>query len=196
MRRLAVSLWTGQLLAALAMLIAAAVSVESILVTGPLLSIVGLLLGSVTQPLRSWWTLLFALSAPLIAALISLVIAVFNLGPGLAQNPVVALMSIYLLFALPAAVVPFRIIRRWDVQSSVSRPTWQFSVKTLLLIMTGVCLLAAIGRLLIAASMDDEMLVFGGFTLGIIALCALLIGRFVAFRSVEECAPRPPDEFF
>jgi hypothetical protein len=122
-------------------------------------------------------------------------IAVFNLSPGQAHAPVVALLSTYLLFALPAAVVPFRLIRRWEPPTAAQPPCWQFSVKTLLLVTTAICIFIALCRFLIAVSVDDEIVFFGGFTLCVIALCSVLIWLFVAGAGLVPAATQPPDEF-
>jgi hypothetical protein len=178
----AIILWGGELVAALALLIGAAIHIESILVLGPLLAIIGLMLGLLTPRLQSWPALVFASSGPIVTAIVALMIAVFELQPPEAQTPVVAVLFGYLLFMLPLA--GFTLIKIYRCESTTFNlaPSWQFSLKTLLIVMTGVCLVAASANLLADAMYLGDRTVFGGYAMVAFALSAAVVWRFIAMR--------------
>ena len=184
MKTIAIGLWAAQVLTAVAMSIAVWVDVESIVFTGPVLSVVGIALAIFTQRLRSWATLLFSLSGPLICALGAFLIAVFHLGPPEAQAPIAGLMTIYLLTAIPAAVIALREILDWDVDSSrQDRWVWRYSMKSLLVVMTGACVLVAVGQWVAGVPLLDFPIVFGAFACATIALSGAVVWRWRAKRA-------------
>ncbi len=123
MKNFAIGLWVVQTLAAIAMLIAASIIIESILTTGPVLAIVGLLLALFTRRLQSWPSLAFALSGPLVTAFISFLIAVFELDPAEAFTPTLTILTAYLLVISPFAVLSWLRILHWEtVGTTPARP--------------------------------------------------------------------------
>src|SRR5687768_16102445 len=112
------------------MLIVAAIETESILITGPILATMGLLLALFTQPLQSWSTLLFALSAPLVGVLIAIMIAAFEMGPDEGHRPTLFILLAYIIASSPLALITLRRLRHWEVSTTVSAPVAQFSMKT------------------------------------------------------------------
>ena len=65
-KRWALGLWLAQIAMIAAAMIAAAIKLETIVGTGPRLSVIGLALARATRPLRSWAAQLFALSGPMV----------------------------------------------------------------------------------------------------------------------------------
>jgi hypothetical protein len=194
-KTLAIILWAGKLVASLALLVGAAIQIESILVLGPLLAIIGLMLGLVSLRLESWPALVFALSGPSVTAIVALMIAVFEFGPPEAQTPVVAVLSVYLLFLLPLAGFTLIKIRRWKSTSADLAAPWQFSLKTLLIGMTGVCLFAASAKLLADAMYLGDHTIFGGYAIVVFALSAAVVWRFSAtHKPAPEPEPNAGDE--
>jgi hypothetical protein len=109
-------------LAVIAVLVAAvAIGIESILVTGPLLAIIGLVLAVLSMRLQSWSTFAFAVSAPFVAALIALMIALCGMGPREAEEPVLVVMSAYFFLVLPVAIFALTAISRWHIAPPTSR---------------------------------------------------------------------------
>jgi hypothetical protein len=180
-RKLTIGFWAAQALAALVMLTAAAIDVESILWTGPILSIIGLLHAVVTRPLISWATLFVGLSGPLVCALIAVCIAVFNWSPDEAESPIIAIMSLYLFIFFPVTAITLGPGIKWRLKDAPLAPVWQFSLKSMLFAMTAICLVIAAARLVSNAFRDDDV-VFNGFALVVVTLCALVVWRFVAYR--------------
>jgi hypothetical protein len=182
MKNFAISLWLAQVLAAIAMLIAVIVDIEYILVTGPILAAIGLLLALAMTSIQSWSTLTFALSAPFVAAFISLLIAVFELGPTEARTPAIVVLISYLILIWPIAFMSFLRIVRWrTVANRANRPIVQFSLKTLLIVMTATCLLIAAGKLLFDTMPADETYMFGGFTLLVFVLSGGVVWKCLAY---------------
>jgi len=181
----AIALWLGEVLAAIIMLVLASLHIQTILFTGPILTVTGLLLAFVTRPLRSWTALGFALSGPLVSGFLSLSIAVFNLGPAESYSLVVSTLTAYALLMLPAAVASIRQIVRWETLVwGISPPLFQFSLKSLLMLMTLICVLIAAVKILLTAIGRDESIFFGGFTLVVFVLCGVAVRLFVGFRFV------------
>jgi hypothetical protein len=171
-----------QVLAVFVMLIAAVIEIESILWAGPTLTVVGLLRAAVTRPLVSLVTLFDSLSAPFVCALIALLIAAFDWGPGDADVPVAVILTVYLLFFLPITFATVGSHFSWQPKSASHAPaTWQFSLKSMLFAMTAICLIIALGRLLTEGFRNDDI-IFGGYALVVLTLCGLVIWRFIAYR--------------
>jgi hypothetical protein len=181
-KKLAVVLCAVQLLAAVGALCGAIIQLETIVGTGPALTIVGLLLAVVTQRFNSWFLMLFALSAPLVCALGALLIAAFHWSPTAARSPIIALLTMYALPVIPASVIASFAILRGNGNIVSARPvaqtTWQFSLKSLLLTMTAVCVFAALGQYVVRMAMPDFPIVFGTFAFVSIALSAVILWRF------------------
>jgi GNAT superfamily N-acetyltransferase len=157
-QRWAIILWAAQVLAAIAAPLAGLVDIESILVTGPLLSVVGLALAMVARPARSWNVLLYALSAPAVIFGCFQAIVAFRWGPTMATLPLMVVLILYLVLTVPLAVRSLVALRRWE---SPPRPRWrfrgQFSLRTMLIVMTVACVAMAIVSILFShARIDDD----------------------------------------
>jgi hypothetical protein len=184
-KQLAIALCVIQILAAIAMLIAAIVEIETILFVGPILSVIGLLHGFITRGFRSWSTLLFALSAPLVCGLIAMLIAACRWNPTEAHDPVVTITSVYLIFTAPLAALVLRRTRRLDtLPLSLTPAPWQFSLRSLLVLMTVVCILMVAGKILIDAMLQGDRLIFSGFALLVVALSGVVLWLFIAHQKI------------
>jgi hypothetical protein len=181
-KNFAIGLWLAQVLAAIAMLIAVLVDIEYILATGPILAAIGLLLSLATASIQSWSALTFALSGPFVAAFISLLIAVFELGPDEARTPAIVVLITYLALIWPIAFMSCLRIFRWrTIATGPNRPVVRFSMKTLLIVMTATCLLIVACKLLFDVIPSDEAYLFGGFTLIVLVLCSIVVWRCLAY---------------
>lgn len=183
MKHVAIGLWAAQLLAAACLLIGALIHIESILVTGPILTLVGLMLAIVTRGMHSWIILSFAVSAPLVCAFIATLIAVFDMPPDTARLPVLVLFSVYVLAQAIGAAPTIVQLLRWQQLAGTQPVPFRFSLKTLLIAMTAICLLVVLGRMLFSKfgllGPPAETYIFGGF-----ALVAVLGSGFVVLRTV------------
>jgi hypothetical protein len=186
-RKFAIALWVAQVLAAVVMFMAAAIKIESIVGTGPALSIIGLLLAIVTRRLNSWESMAFGVSGPLVCAVGAMLIAINHWGPGKAARPISMLLAAYLLAATPLAFLSLRAIRRWQVfVLPGQRRAWQFSMKALMIWMTVVCVLVTAGQY-VAQRLDENSLrgeayFFGGFAAAAFVLSGAILWRFLAKR--------------
>ena len=186
MKKFATSLWIAQVLAAITMLIAAGVETESIVATGPTLTVIGLLLGLSTRALQSKSALAFALSGPLVCAFIALLIAVFRWGPRQGHTPTLIVLITYVILIAPLAIISWREIWRWNTMAKEG-PThaFQFRLKTLLITMTATCILIAAAKFL-ADYVRGERLGFGSFTLIVLVLNGLVMWRYLAYPSARR----------
>jgi hypothetical protein len=188
-RKVALGLWTAQVLVAIGMLVAACVEIETIVGTGPVLTVTGLALAIVTRRLNSWEPIAFGLSGPLICALTATLTAVYRWGPHDAERPVPVLFSAYLVAASPLAFLAFRAILRWQpLVWSHEKRVWQFSLRSLLVWMTVICVLVAAGQYVVLENADApsrphrEGLVFALFAASAMLLSATILWRFLAKR--------------
>ena len=187
MKNLAIGLWITQVLAAIAMLIAAGVAIQSILATGPALTVIGLLLGLTTRALRSRSALGFALSGPLVCALISFLIAAFRWGPGEAHAPTVVILTTYLILISPLAFFSRQRIWRWEtIVSGRPATAFQFRLKTLFIAMTATCIVIAAAKFLADYARPGEDLGFGSFTFIVLVLSGLVVWRYLAYPSARR----------
>jgi uncharacterized membrane protein len=190
-RKLAIALWTAQVLAAVVMFVAAVIEIESIMGTGPALSIIGLMLAAVTWRLNSWEPMAFGVSGPLVCAVGALLIAVNHWNPDKAAGPIPMLFAAYLLAATPLAYLSLRAIWRWQmIMLPQQRRTWQFSMKALMIWMTAVCVLAALGPF-VARRLDENPLqgegyIFVTFATGAIILSGAVLWRYFAKRRSSD----------
>jgi hypothetical protein len=179
----AIVLLAMQCVAAIAAWVAARFTVESIVVTGPLLTIIGLALAVAVRRIDVWMPLLFGLSAPVLSALGALIIAVFHLGPDAAQRPILAILSVYLICLVPVAMVVFYQILQWPVYPFVGAPrAWRYSLKALLVLMTAVCVLTALLAGIAKSISRDFPLAFGAFGSVTIVLVGLVARQFYVCR--------------
>ncbi|HEY3392225.1 MAG TPA: hypothetical protein VGK58_05940 [Lacipirellulaceae bacterium] len=178
---IAICVWYAQVLAILAMLaMVIFFDIETIVATGPTLTVIGLALALVTRPLVNLHVLLFGISAPLICALGALIIAFFELDPGEAYAPILTILSLYALLILPLALLARRTIREWSV---TSRPRWvlRYNMKSLFAAMTGVCVAATILSYLANVALGFPI-VFGAFGVIAAALPFVIAWRFRSDR--------------
>src|SRR3954447_18863230 len=181
-RSLAIALFALQLLTAVIAWIVAWHNVESIIVTGPLLALLGLALAVAVRPLCAWAPLLFALSAPAVAAVGAFVIAIFHLGPDAAYAPIVILLGTYIFLIIAAAPAVFGKLQRWSsTVSMVKTRAWQFSLKSLLVAMTVIALSTAL-LTAIMRSLADFPIAFGAFGSIAITIACLVAWRFYSYR--------------
>jgi hypothetical protein len=170
-RNWAVALLVAQDLAALAALGAAYVAVQSVTVTGPILVAVGIALSIVSSPWMSWHAVSFSLSAPIVAAIGALVIAVFRLMPDQAHGPIVAILGIYLLLIGPFSV--------WLYQNVLRHVPPQYNLKSLLGLMTAVAVFAGVSS---GLALADFQIVFSLFGVAAIAAAAFIAWRYFVAR--------------
>jgi hypothetical protein len=179
----AIGLWTAQVLATVTAVAACAAEIHSILFTGPALTLAGLALAVVARPLCSWSVLGYSLSAPLISAIGAVSIAMFRWGPDEAEDPILAILFLYAFVAIPAALIVFPQLLNWSI---LPRPgatfPWQFSLKSLLLITTSVCVVVTALRFVFATSTLADYLVFSLFVVVTMSLVAYCVFIFVAGR--------------
>jgi hypothetical protein len=188
MRRIPILLWGVQFAAIAIALIAALAAFESIVVAGPALSAAGLLLGSVTSRYGNRPILIYALSAPLVCSLCALLIAANSWGPSEAARPITTIIVAYTVVSAPCAIVALKQIHRTpDVK--YHRKPWQFSLKSMLMATTAVCVLIGMGQLMVAylpdypwRIFDSYWFGFGGFAFLSLALSAWVWRRYDAAR--------------
>jgi hypothetical protein len=176
-------IWFAQFLTSFAAAFLANWNLRSILYTGPVLSLLGVLFASATCSRRSWSCLILGLSAPSICALCALLIAAFRLGPQWETGwPIAVILVIYSIAISPLAVVVLLGLRRTSPDKEVA-PPWRFSMKTLLGITTVVCLLSMPLRFaveLVELRADSALFIL--FAIFIVALSALVAWRFAVRR--------------
>jgi hypothetical protein len=183
----AIGLWAVQVLVTIVAVIACAVDVESVVGTLPALSTAGIALALLTRPLGSWKVIVFSLSSPLISALCATLIAGFPLSPRDAQVPITTTLFFYALYSIPAAIVVVPDIVRWSVAPyALARLPRQFSLKSLLILTTGLCIaLPALG-FVFRNSTHPDYLMFALFTLVTIGLVALAATILIIDRSRQR----------
>jgi hypothetical protein len=186
-RKLALAFWAAQVLALITALIAALIGVESIVGTGPALSVIGLLLAAVTQRLGSWALIAFGLSGPLFCALCAALIAYFRWGPHEAERPIAILLGAYALAALPMAALALRAIMKCQaITLPQQRRVWQYGMKSLLVLMTAVCVLTAVTQFVARSQAGgmprDEWIMFVSFAFVAVVRSGAVLGRFLMKR--------------
>jgi hypothetical protein len=180
-QRFAIGLWYAQVVAIVAMLaMVVFFDVETIVVTGPTLTLIGVALALVARPLVSWTVLLFSLSAPWICALGAFLIAFFELSPDDAYAPILTIILFYALLISPIAILARRTIRAW---SAMTRTRWalRYNMKSLFVLMTGVCVAAAVLSYLANVALGFPV-VFGTFGIIAASIPFLIAWRFRADR--------------
>jgi hypothetical protein len=183
-------------MAAVTMFIAAMIDVESILFMGPVLTVAGLVLAVVTRPLLSWPMLCVGLSGPLVCALIAYLIVIGNWGTIEAYVPTAVITGLYAMCFFPATAVALAsALKRQATCTTSTRPASRYSLKSLLYVMTSICILLVVGRL-VAEVIHDEGVIFGGYALVVVALCGLVLWRFIAYRQriTIPATSSPPSE--
>ena len=164
-------------------------NVESIVCGFPVLVGLGIVVIALAMRRSSWLLLNYGISSFWIVGGLSLLIAVFDLSPGQAQ-PVVpvfltlyALSLIYYAFALNPGMheVPTSVVQERPIR---------FSMKSILIVTSVVCVMAALGRLI---AWNSEMWIFGSGGFALMGISGVLLYRFALrmkqFRMEEEEPP-------
>jgi len=175
--------WVVQLIATVGMLLAAFIEIEWIMAAGPLLSISGLLMAISARRCQSVVVLSYGLSGPMMCALCATLIAVNSWGPEESRLPIGAIIIVYAILAVPLAIVAFLRIRRPPGESTGSPPrVWQFSLRSMLVLMTVVCVLIVVAQFFIRNVSRDESYLFGSYALAWFVLSAIVAWRFFAMN--------------
>jgi hypothetical protein len=181
-QKCAIILLATQLVMACIAWLAAWYLLESIVATGPILTVIGFAFAMAVRPLNLWVPLLVGLSAPVVCALGAFSIAVFHLGPQEARLPILIILATYLLVALPAAAIAAAQVLQWPNHLS-SRPksTWRYSMKSLLGMMTVVAVLTVLATA-VFRSIPDFPIVFGAYSFATTLLACIVLWRFLLQR--------------
>jgi hypothetical protein len=113
-------------------LAAALLEIETIVVSGPLLSASGAIIAGLAAPRGLWRNLFYGLSVPMISLMSFLLIQVFDWGPHAARLPIGILLSLFALASLPFGV---QALREVDPRVAQLPRPFQFRILTLLLVM-------------------------------------------------------------
>jgi hypothetical protein len=187
---IATGVWAVQLLATVGMLIAAFIEIEWIMVTGPLLSVAGLLMATFARRLQSAAVLCYGLSGPLVCALCAALIAINRWGPVESWLSIGVIIVAYAVLSAPLAFVSIRQIRRPQAESAIGQHrAWQFSLRTMLILVTSVCVSIAVARFFFQNVSPGEHVMFGSYALVCSLLSAGIAWRFVAARSAIAVSP-------
>jgi hypothetical protein len=182
-RRAAVALWSAQVLATVVGVAACAAEIETILFTGPALALIGLNLALVTRPLRSWRVIVYSLSAPIMSAFCATLIAVFRWGPNEAEDPILVIFFIYAFVSIPIALIVFPVIFQWSTMLLSWPPfPWQYSLKSLLLVTSALCVVIAALRFLLIHITGNDGIIFSAYVLVTMGLVGILLLMFAAGR--------------
>lgn len=178
--RIATALWIAQLLATLVMVTAVLYEIESILFTCPLLTLVGLALAAIGCRLDSSGLLIYGVSAPLVCAAGAGSIAVNQWGPSEARAPITLIAIVYSFLCAPMAAWSFSQIRRMKREGPRSQSLrWQFGLKSVLLLMTVICVSIVGGKFFFRYVSDGTTFFFGGYAIACIAFSLWPIRRFM-----------------
>ena len=182
-RLAAIVLWILQVLTMTLMLPLAVWQLETILGSGLVLTVIGLLLAVVAAPLRSWAVLSFALSAPLICMVGARSIAHFQWNPSEASRPIPIILGVLSILTLPLAVMAhIRILNSHTAHwLRISFP-WRYSLKSLLIITTVTCLIVAGVRAILVSAGSEDYFGFDLFNLAAATLTAGTVYLFIAHR--------------
>jgi hypothetical protein len=188
-QRTAKALLSAQLLAAMGAWIANTIETETIVGSGPLLTIVGLAMAITTRPWYSWAALFVGLSAPAVCALGAFMIAVFQLGPSEANYPVTALLSIYLLCLVPSATAVFKGVLSQPPNPAIPSPSgWRYSLRTLLVLMTLVAILTVVISSIFELLIRDFPINFALFGIAAILSSVAVAWRFAKLVGAKKLA--------
>jgi hypothetical protein len=182
-QKLALVAWAAYVLATIVAVAACAAEVESIVVTFPVLAINGLALVLLARPLYSWPLLAFGIAGPLVSVISAGLIIMFQWRPGQASGPVLAILCIYASLAFPAALFALRELLNW---SDAPAPWWpvsmQFSLKSLLVLTTALCVVVPLVRFVIVNRSHSDFIIFGLFILITISFVGVAIYVFLYDR--------------
>ena len=115
-------------------------------------------------------------------------IAAFHWNPNEARSPIVALLTVYALPIIPASVVASFMVWRGNIDSSLpgAHVEWRFSLRSLLLTMTAVCVFAGLGQYVVRMAVPDFPIVFGTYAFVSVALSGVIVWRFKRNRRAER----------
>ena len=119
-----------QIVGILAAAIASVIEIESIMVSGPLVSLVGLLIASVSFRRNDGVGLMFGLSTPSVAVLCLSIIYGLNWGPGEAAFPISCLLVAFAILSVPGGMVALWRLRQ--PAGATRRLKTQFQISTLM----------------------------------------------------------------
>ena len=202
-QKAAIGLLAAQCVTVLIALAAATVEIESIVWSGPALAAIGVALAYTARPLHSFAVTAFGLSGPMLAAFGAGLIAAFGWGPNSAKVPITSLIAIYALIAVPWAVFSLRRILAWT-SAPLPQFVWQFSLKSLIVAMTALCLLLVLLRG--AMMLRGEMLGFALFSIAMFGVTSVVLygqsedliarlRRWGARSASQTCRAAEADEF-
>jgi hypothetical protein len=185
---IAAVLCSVQMLGVCGAVIAAAVEIESILITGPIFSVLGLVAAFWSVVCRSGPGLLFGLSASLISFFLLVLIPTLNWSPNDAQFPVTAMLFCYQVFIIPIGLVALYQMLAKPIERERARP-WQFSLRSLVLLTA----LVAIGSAVTKIAYDVGAAVLPTIAVGlavasVIAAVLVLCAALVSWHSAERAA--------
>jgi hypothetical protein len=163
--------------------VAALFETESIIVTCPVMAVLGIGLALVAERQRRVALLVHGLIAALATAALALAIAVFHWGPNQAEAPALiiltstAVASVALLSGMPDCWLTA------DAAEATPPSPVRFSMRTVLLSTTVLCALLAIGRWL---EWRGEMAFFAAYGVATIVASATIALRHVARRKAAS----------
>lgn len=184
LQKLALSTWTFQVMSALLTFNSANNNHQSILYTGLVLSASGYAFALVTWPLRSSSALALGLSAPIVTAVTHGILVVFPRDRSGIEELLSIMLLVYIVIAMPLAAVAWRQI----LAPRLRRSQWQYSVSSLLVLMTFIALALVAIRVLAETNNGAEFELFVGFILANVTLCAIVVCWF-AISSPKVIVP-------
>ena len=152
-----------------------------------MIAIIGFALAGVTRQLHSFQVLIVSLSAPLVSALCAALIVIFSWGPNEAVWPICSLLTVYSVVAIPALVFAYAHIAK---SSESPKQAWQFSLKSLLILTTVICVVLALGPIVLRSIWEilpsDEDVGFGGFSVVVFGIAfGFLTDYFIRYTGKQ-----------
>src|SRR4029079_4117832 len=156
-------------------------SIETIIVSFPVMAVLGIAFALITWPLRSWAALAFGLSGPVLTANSAMLIGVNDWSPQEASQPVAALLVCGCLVELFWADRCLRLVRRWPIVEHKTGK-WQFSLRSMMLSTTilAVCLAKVyfMDSQLQQVGADNGIL-FCRYAVGCVGVCGAILCAFI-----------------
>lgn len=176
-----------QAIAAAALAVGSSVRVETILGFGPLTAGAGFLVALAALRRRQLGLLLYGLSAPLVTAVLAMLIGAFHWSPREAAWPARILLGSYGVAVWYASTRMVRLPRAEPpkLPGDTTRGEWQFNIRTLLVLVTSVSLLLGVMRLLPGRGEMAMFLFYAGAVFAITcALAGVHLIRWIRARQV------------
>jgi hypothetical protein len=137
-----------QILGVSGAVIAAAINIESIVVTGPVFSVLGVLVALGSRASRSVFNAIFGLSAIAMSLSCLIWIAALSWSPGDAQKPVTTALICYETLLLPVGLLAlYRTLVPRVAAVTADVRFWQFNIRHLLTTTFVVAVMLAVGKL-------------------------------------------------